>query len=81
MQEKHYPPPTFEITNQNKGIEDILDIDSHFILNVGNSVKREEKNEMLKKEIIKILFCSIFKKIIKNSKQHSINIKNYTAHP
>ena len=33
MQEKHPPPPqttpTFEIKNQNKGIEDILDIDSH----------------------------------------------------
>ena len=31
MQEKH-PPPTFEIQNQNKGIEDrlILDIDSHY---------------------------------------------------
>ena len=29
MQEKHYPPPTFEIINQNKGIEDILDIDYH----------------------------------------------------
>ena len=34
MQEKYYPPlppttPTFEIKNQNKVIEDILDIDSH----------------------------------------------------
>ena len=34
MQEKYYPPPPptfelFEIKNQNKGIEDILDIDSH----------------------------------------------------
>ena len=34
MREKYYTPPpqttpTFEIKNQNKGIEDILDIDSH----------------------------------------------------
>ena len=30
MCEKHYtPPPTFEIQNQNKGIEDIMDIDSN----------------------------------------------------
>ena len=38
-------PPTFEIKNQNKGIEDILDIDSHKKkknLNVGNSIKCEE---------------------------------------
>ena len=33
------------------------------------------------KQILKILFCSIFKKIHKKFKQHSINIKNYTAHP
>ena len=27
-EKKHYtPPPTFEIQNQNKGIEDIMDID------------------------------------------------------
>ena len=26
MKEKHYPPPTLEIKNQNKGIEDIMDV-------------------------------------------------------
>ena len=43
-------------------------------------MKREENMKILKKIILKILFFSIFKKFIK-FKQHSINIKNYTAHP
>ena len=47
-----------------------------FFFNVGNSMKREENMKFWKKNL-KILFFSIFKKF----KQHSINIKNYTAHP
>ena len=41
MQEKHSPhtTPTFEITNQNKGIEDILDIDSHYLLSYLEKMK------------------------------------------
>ena len=47
-------------------------------------MKREEKIEILKKIIYLFIwnvFISIFKKIHKKFKQHSINIKNYTAHP
>ena len=40
-------------------------------------MKREENMKFWRKKILKILFFSIFKKF----KQHSINIKNYTAHP
>ena len=104
----HPPPPPFEIQNQNKGIEDIIDIDSNcpyllfgettshltskwniIFFNVENSIKREmkkncfckrRKHEILKKKKF-ILFFSIFKKFINKFKQHSINIKNYTAHP
>ena len=99
MWEKHYTPPpppnhpTFEIQNQNKGIEDIMDIDSNcphllfgettshltskwrgtfqyyifFWFNVEDSIKREMRRNCFSK--------------IKKFKQHSINIKNYTAHP
>ena len=42
-------------------------------------MKREENMKYWKKNL-KILFFSIFK-IHKKFKQHSINIKNYTAHP
>ena len=48
----------------------------YYFFNVGNSMKREENKKYWKKNL-KILFFSIFKKF----KQHSINIKNYTAHP
>ena len=43
-------------------------------------MKREKNLKYLKKNNL-ILFYSIFKKIHKKFKQHSINIKNYTAHP
>ena len=49
-----------------------------FFFNVGNSMKRAENLKYWKK---KYIFFSIFKKFIKKIKQHSINIKNYTAHP
>ena len=42
-------------------------------LNVGNSIKREEN--------MKSFFFQIYKNSYKKFKQHSINIKNYTAHP
>ena len=64
MQEKHYPPPpNWDKKKQNKGIEDILDIDSHcpyllfgettshltnFFLNVENGIKREMKLERIR---------------------------------
>ena len=44
------------------------------------SMKRKENMKFWQK-ILKIWFCSIFKKFIKKFKQHSINIKYYTAHP
>ena len=77
MQEKHYPPPqkhpTFEIKNQNKGIEDILDtyflFTQTFFLNVGNGIKQK----ILYTKILKILFFSIFKKFIKNSNIPSLS--------
>ena len=50
-----------------------------FFFNVGNSMKREENMKFWKKKFLKFYLFSIFKKFI--FKQHSINIKNYTAHP
>ena len=105
MWEKQYTPPpqttpTFEIQIQNKGIEDIMDIDSncpHLLpvfgettshltskLNVmdgrtdrrGVSIFFNVENS-IKREIRKNCYLKIHKKF----KQHSINIKNYTAHP
>ena len=52
--------------------------DTIFFLNVGNSMKREENMKFWKKKK-KIIFFNI-KKNHKKFKQHSINIKNYTAH-
>ena len=129
MWEKHYTPPKFEIQKQNKGIEDIMDIDSncphllfgettshltskwrgtfqyyyYYFFNVENSIKREMKKNCFykknstpppppeffftpiffflmleiawnvkktwnfEKQILKILFFSIFKTFLKNS--------------
>ena len=53
------PPPTFEIQNQNKGIEDIMDIDSNYphllfgdiiFFNVENSIKREMRKNCFSKK-------------------------------
>ena len=52
-----------------------------FCCNVGNIMKLEENMKFWRKKILKILIFSIFNKFIKKFKQHSINIKNYTAHP
>ena len=50
---------------------------TQIFLDVGNSMKREENMKFWKK---KFKFFNI-KKIHKKFKQHSINTKNYTAHP
>ena len=57
--------------NQKKGIDDILDIDSHcpflkvflhqFFLNVGNSIKREENMKYWRKKILKYIFFQYLK--------------------
>ena len=54
----HPPPqttPTFEIQNQNKGIEDIMYIDSNwgtfqYFYNVENSIKREMRKNCFSKK-------------------------------
>ena len=43
-------------------------------------MKREENMTFWKKNYLNFIFFNI-KKIHKKFKQHSINIKNYTAHP
>ena len=48
-------------------------------LYVGNSMKREENMKYFLKKILNFFFN--FNKFHKKFKQHSINIKNYTAHP